>query len=57
MQKEITIERNLNQDSSGRDEHTTFIFKQKTKLKEPAHIKQTNNKMKWNEKHIIIKIE
>jgi hypothetical protein len=46
MQKEITIERNLNQDSSGRDEHTTFIFKIKTKLEELVHIKKTNNKMK-----------
>ncbi len=57
MQKEITIERNLNQNSNGRYEHTTFIFKIKTKLKELVHIKQTNNKIKWNEKHIIIKIK
>ncbi len=47
MQKEITIERNLNQDSNGRDEHTTFIFKIKTKLEELVHIKNNKNKIKW----------
>jgi hypothetical protein len=46
MQKEITIERNLNQDSNGRDEHTTFIFKIKTKLEELVHIKNNKNKIK-----------